>query len=130
MSSAQDSFLSANFRGVPVIGVCSASSAPTVLSNGATAVLDRNRGGLASRPEDLNLEVVIDCVGGQEVEDASREALGNKGNFVTAAGPGDGSFGPGIDSVKGLMGHMFKATARSFKVVIKRVIYHLLTFTF
>ena len=101
---------------MPVIGVCSAPSAPTVLSNGALAVLDRNQGGLDSRPEGILLEVVIDCVGGQAVEDASRAALGNKGHFVTAAGPGDGSFGPGIDSVKGLMGHMFGASARSFKV--------------
>ena len=99
-----------------MLGVCSAPSAPTVLSNGAIAVLDRNQGGLESRPEDMRLEVVIDCVGGQAVEDASRAALGNKGHFVTAAGPGDGSFGPGIDSVKGLMGHMFSASARTFKV--------------
>jgi len=102
-------------RGVPVIGVCSAPSAPTVLSNGALAVLDRNQGGVDSRPEGIMLEVIIDCVGGQAVEDASRAALGNKGHFVTAAGPGDGSFGPGIDTVKGLMGHMFGASARSFK---------------
>ena len=62
------------------------------------------------------LEVVIDCVGGQEVEDASRAALGNKEHFVTAAGPGDDSFCPEIDTVKGLMGLVWDASARSFKV--------------
>ena len=53
-------------RGVPVVGVSSASSAPTVLSNGAVAVLDRNSGGLAAG-SDFQLEVIIDCVGGQVI---------------------------------------------------------------
>merc|ERR1711915_312016 len=79
-------------RGVPIIGVCSALSAPAVISNGALAVLDRNQGGINSLPSGLNIEVVIDCVGGQEIEDMSREALGNKGHFVTVAGPGEGAF--------------------------------------
>ena len=60
------------YRGISVIGVCSASSATTVLSNGAAAVLDRTQGGLASRPPGLSLDVVIDCVGGQEIEDVAR----------------------------------------------------------
>ena len=53
-------------RGVPVVGVSSASSAPTVLSNGAVAVLDRNKGGLETS-SDLQLEVIIDCIGGQVI---------------------------------------------------------------
>ena len=44
------------FRGVAVIGVCSVSSAATVLSNGALAVLDRTQGGLVTRPPNLSLE--------------------------------------------------------------------------
>ena len=99
-----------------MIGVCSATSAPAVLSNGAVAVLDRNQGGLSSKPPGVKLEVIIDCVGGQAVEDASREALGHKGHFVTVAGPGDGTFGANIDSASGLMSHMMGATCRSLKV--------------
>ena len=102
-------------RGIDVVGVCSASSAPAVLSNGALAVLDRNSGGLKSKPSDLNLEVVFDCVGGQQIEDTAREVLGNKGNFVTISGPGE-SFGEqGIDSASGLMSHMMGAACRTFK---------------
>ena len=101
-------------RGVDVVGVCSASSAPAVLSNGAIAVLDRNAGGLEAKPSGLNLEVVFDCVGGQKIEDTAREVLGNKGHFVTIAGPGEG-FGAEIDSVSGLMSHMTTAACRSFK---------------
>ena len=105
-------------RGVPIIGVCSALSAPAVISNGALAVLDRNQGGISSIPSGLNLEVVIDCVGGQEIEDMSREALGNKGHFVTVAGPGEGAFGPGIDGASGLLSHMFGAACRNIKVLL------------
>ena len=102
-------------RGVAVLGVCSAPSAPAVIANGAVAVLDRKAGGLASRPADLKLEVVIDCVGGQEVEDAAREALGNRGHFVTIMGPGAGSFGDGDDGARGQMVQGAKIASRSLK---------------
>ena len=102
-------------RGIDVVGVCSARSAPAVLSNGAVAVLDRNSGGLQARPSDLNLEAVFDCVGGQQIEDAAREALGNKGHFITISGPGE-SFGEqGIDSVSGMCSHMMGAACRTLK---------------
>ena len=53
-------------RKVVVVGVSSSSSAHVVLSAGAVAVLDRNKGGLdAFKGEEINFEVVIDCVGGQ-----------------------------------------------------------------
>ena len=100
-------------RGVPVLGVCSAPSAPAVISNGAVAVLDRNRGGLAAAPPGLQLEVVIDCVGGQEVEAAARKALGHRGHFVTVVGPD--TFGDDIDKASGLMAHMASIAFRTLK---------------
>ena len=100
-------------RGVPVLGVCSAPSAPAVISNGAVAVLDRNRGGLAATPHGLQLEVVIDCVGGQEVEAAARQALGQRGHFVTVVGPD--TFGDDIDKASGLMAHMASIAIRTLK---------------
>ena len=98
-----------------VVGVCSASSAPTVLSNGAAAVLDRNQGGLTSRPPDLGLEVIIDCVGGQEIEDVAREAMGHRGHFVTIMGPGTGAFGDGGDGAKAQVAQGMKIAGRSLK---------------
>ena len=100
-------------RGVPVLGVCSAPSAPAVISNGAVAVLDRNRGGLAAAPPGLQLEVVIDCVGGKEVEAAARKALGHRGHFVTVVGPD--TFGDDIDKASGLMAHMASIAIRTLK---------------
>ena len=100
-------------RGVPVLGVCSAPSAPAVISNGAVAVLDRNRGGLTAAPPGLQLEVVIDCVGGKEVEAAARKALGHRGHFVTVVGPD--TFGDDIDKASGLMAHMASIAIRTLK---------------
>ena len=101
-------------RGVPVVGISSASSAPAVISNGALGVLDRNRGGLEAKG-DLQLEVIIDCVGGQEIEDAARKALDNKGHFVTIMGPGTGCFGDGGDGAKEQLAQGMKIASRSFK---------------
>ena len=68
-------------RGVKLVGVSSGSSAPTVLSNGALAVLDRTKGGLDAK-KDLGFDVVIDCVGGNLVEDSARlETSLAQGNF-------------------------------------------------
>ena len=101
-------------RGIKVIGVSSASSAATVISNGAVGVLDRNRGGLEARG-DIGFELIIDCVGGQEIEDAARKALNNKGHFVTIMGPGDGSFGDGGDGAKEQLSQGMKIASRSLK---------------
>ena len=99
-------------RGVQVVGVSSASSAATVLSNGAVGVLDRNRGGLEAKG-DLALDLIIDCVGGQDIEDAARKALLNKGHFVTIMGPGTGSFGDGGDGAKQQLSQGMKIASRS-----------------
>merc|ERR1712012_679188 len=82
-------------RKVVVVGVSSSSSAHVVLSAGAVAVLDRNKGGLDTKGEELNFDVVIDCVGGQAVEDSARKAMGGRGHFVTIVGGGDGAFAEG-----------------------------------
>ena len=95
-----------------VIGICSASSAATVISNGAVAVLDRNSGGLTAKPASVNLEIIIDCVGGQEIEDVSRQTLNNKGHFVTIMGPGSGAFGDGGDGAKEQMVQGMKIASR------------------
>ena len=102
-------------RGVQVMGVCSASSAATVISSGALAVLDRNTGGVTAKPGNINPEIIIDCVGGQEIEDAARQALGNKGHFVTIMGPGVGAFGDGEDGAKKQMVQGMKIASRSLK---------------
>ena len=99
-------------RAVKVIGVSSASSAPTVLSSGALAVLDRTRGGLEAR-NDLGFDVIIDCVGGQEVEDIARKAMEGKGHFVTVVGPGDNNTFADVGTNQ--LTHGFKIASRSFK---------------
>ena len=99
-------------RAVKVVGVSSASSAPTVLSNGALAVLDRTQGGLEAK-KDLGFDVIIDCVGGQEVEDAARKAMEGRGRFVTVVGPGDNNTFADIGTNQ--ITHGLKIASRSFK---------------
>ena len=99
-------------RAVKVVGVSSASSAPTVLSNGALAVLDRNKGGLEAK-KDLGFDVVIDCVGGKEVEDSARKAMEGRGHFVTVVGPGDDNTFADVGTNQ--LSHGFKIASKSFK---------------
>ena len=118
-------------RGVSVVGVSSATSAPTVLANGAVAVLDRNKGGLEANT-DLVFDVIIDCVGGQEVEDSSRKALDGKGHFVTIVGPGESSFGD-VGFGKGAkyqMAHALNIASRSIKSVFSSTKYTLASMPF
>ena len=61
----------------------------------------------------MNPDVIIDCVGGQDIEDASRQALGNRGHFVTIMGPGSGAFGDGGDGAKEQMVQGMKIASRS-----------------
>jgi len=109
-------------RGLKVVGVSSASSAATVLANGAVAVLDRHvNGGLGSK-KDIELDIVIDCIGGQEIEDAGRKALGAKGHFITMMGP-SGTFGDGTDGGKGQLGSGAAIASRSFKSMFSSIKY-------
>jgi len=112
-------------RGAKVLGVSSSTSASAVLANGAVAVLDRHiEGGLGSKG-DIQLDIVIDCVGGQVIEDTARKALGSKGHFITILGPGVGNFGDGGDGVKGQLGHGAKIASRSFKSMFSSTKYTL-----
>jgi len=109
-------------RGLKVVGVSSASSAAAVLANGAVAVLDRHvSGGLGSKG-DMELDIVIDCVGGQDIEDAGRKALGSKGHFISMVGP-CGNFGDGGDGAKAQIGHGAGIASRSFKSMFSSVKY-------
>ena len=111
-------------RGVNIVGVSSASSAAAVLANGAVAVLDRHvSGGLGSKG-DLELDIVIDCVGGTDIEETARKALGSKGHFISIVGPG-GNFGDGGDGAKGQIGHGAGIASRSFKSMFSSIKYTL-----
>ena len=108
-------------RGVAVVGVSSSSSAPAVLSAGAAAVLDRNKGGLDAKG-DLSFEVVIDCVGGRVVEDSARKAMEGRGHFVTivgSVGGGDNTFAEGSKNqlvhAGAMMSKSLKSIFSSFK---------------
>jgi len=115
-------------RGVKVVGVSSSSSSAAVLANGAVAVLDRHvDGGLGSKG-DIQLDIVIDCVGGQEIEDCARKALGSKGNFITIVGPGEGSFAEGAFGTNKLapqLKHFANISSRSFKSMFSSTKYTL-----
>ena len=100
-------------RGVAVVGVSSSSSAPVVLSAGAVAVLDRNKGGLDAKGE-LRFDVVIDCVGGREVEESARRAMGGSGHFVTIVGGGDNPFAEGA---KNQLAHTGQTVSKSLKSI-------------
>ena len=111
-------------RGVAVVGVSSSSSAPAVISAGAAAVLDRNKGGLDAKG-DLSFEVVIDCVGGQAVEDTARKAMNGKGNFVTivgSVGGGDNTFAEGSTNQ---LAHACSTMSRSFTSIFSSFKYSL-----
>ena len=99
-------------RGVAVVGVCSRSSAPVVLSAGAVAVLDRNKGGLDGK-EELRFEVVIDCVGGEAVEESARRAMEGSGHFVTIVGGGDNTFAEGAKNQLAHTGHTVSKSLKS-----------------
>ena len=109
-------------RGVKLVGVSSGSSAPTVLSNGALAVLDRTKGGLDAK-KDLGFDVVIDCVGGNQVEDSARKAMEGRGHFVTVVGPGDDNTFADVGTNQ--FSHGFKIASKSFKSLFKGTKYSL-----
>ncbi len=73
-------------QGVRVIGVCSGRNAALVGSLGADTIVDYTRGPYG---EQLNLkaDVVIDCVGGVDVEQQGFLVLKKTGRFVTLVGP-------------------------------------------
>ena len=98
-----------------MVGECPASSASTVLSNGTLAVLDKTQGGLVTRPPNLSLDVIIDCVGSQDIEAMALMVMPHRGHFVTIMGPGTGAFGDGGDNAKAQVAQGMKIAGRSFK---------------
>eukprot|EP00090_Calanus_glacialis_P000393 TRINITY_DN10238_c0_g1_i4.p1 TRINITY_DN10238_c0_g1~~TRINITY_DN10238_c0_g1_i4.p1 ORF type:complete len:386 (+),score=113.82 TRINITY_DN10238_c0_g1_i4:53-1210(+) len=114
-------------RGVKVVGVSSSSSAAPVLANGAVAVLDRHVDGGLGRKGDMQLDIVIDCIGGQEIEDSARKALGSRGHFITVVGPGETSFAEGMVGVAGHLGHAASLAGRAFKSMFSNTKYTLAT---
>ena len=93
--------------------------------------VDRNKGGLEANT-DLVFDVIIDCVGGQEVEDSARKALNGKGHFVTIVGPGESSFGD-VGFGKGAkyqMAHALNIASRSLKSVFSSTKYTLASMPF
>ena len=73
-------------QGVRVIGVCSGRNAAFVGSLGADTIVDYTRGPYGEQLS-LKADVVIDCVGGRDVEQQGMLALKKQGRFVTLVGP-------------------------------------------
>lgn len=73
-------------QGVRVIGVCSGRNAALVGSLGADTIVDYTRGPYGEQLG-LKADVVIDCVGGVDVEQQGFLVLKKTGRFVTLVGP-------------------------------------------
>jgi len=90
-------------KGATVVAVCSERSADFVKSCGAHEIAFRESGGLANYKGDEPLDYVLDCVGGDKVEQDAAKALKSRGgHFVTVVGPGEGAFGD-ADGTVGVM---------------------------
>lgn len=88
-------------KGVDVVAVCSDRNSDFVRSCGAKEVASRESGGLGGYKGEP-LDYVLDCVGGDAVEEDAAKALKHRGHFVTVVGPG-GSFGEVGDGSVGVM---------------------------
>jgi NADPH:quinone reductase-like Zn-dependent oxidoreductase len=73
-------------QGVRIIGVCSGRNAALVGSLGADTIVDYTRGPYGEQLS-LKADVVIDCIGGRDVEQQGMLALKKQGRFVTLVGP-------------------------------------------
>merc|ERR1711892_126046 len=114
-------------RRIKVVGVCSKKSAAAVLASGAVAILDRNKkGGLGERG-DLTFNKVIDCIGGQEVEDMCRQTLGSAGHLISIVRPGVGAFGDESSGVVNSLTAFTGTAARSVKSLFSKLKYSLVT---
>ena len=73
--------------GLHVTGVCSGSNRDLVLSLGAETVIDYTKGSFDDQIGSRQMDVVIDCVGGRDVETRGMRILKKTGRFVTLCGP-------------------------------------------
>ncbi len=74
-------------QGVQVTGVCSGANRDLVLSLGAQKVIDYTKGPFDDQIGGGQMDVVIDCVGGRDVEARGMRILKKTGRFVTLCGP-------------------------------------------
>jgi NADPH:quinone reductase-like Zn-dependent oxidoreductase len=74
-------------QGVRIIGVCSGRNAALVGSLGAETIIDYTRGPFGEQLGSVKVDVVIDCVGGRDVEKQGLRVLNRQGRFVTLVGP-------------------------------------------
>lgn len=73
--------------GVRIIGVCSARNAALVGSLGADTIVDYTRGPFGEQLAGTEVDGVIDCVGGRDVEQQALRILKKQGRFTTIVGP-------------------------------------------
>jgi NADPH:quinone reductase-like Zn-dependent oxidoreductase len=74
-------------QGLHVTGVCSGSNRDLVLSLGAEKIIDYTQGSFDDQVDGRRMDVVIDCVGGRDVEARGMRILKKTGRFVTLCGP-------------------------------------------
>lgn len=74
-------------QGLHVTAVCSGSNRDLVLSLGAQTVIDYTKGSFDDQIGGGQMDVVIDCVGGRDIEVRGMRILKKTGRFVTLCGP-------------------------------------------
>jgi NADPH:quinone reductase-like Zn-dependent oxidoreductase len=74
-------------QGLHVTGVCSGSNRDLVLSLGAEKVIDYTQGSFDDQIGGGQMDIVIDCIGGRDVEARGMRILKKTGRFVTLCGP-------------------------------------------
>jgi len=99
-------------QGVRVIGVCSGRNAALVGSLGAETIVDYTRGPFGEQLGSLKVDVVIDCVGGRDVEQQGLRVLNRQGRFVTLVGP-HSFIGETRIGTSGIIGYLAYVSRRS-----------------
>ena len=74
-------------QGLHVTGVCSGSNSGLVLSLGAEKIIDYTQGSFDDQFGGGQMDIVIDCVGGRDVEARGMRILNKTGRFITLCGP-------------------------------------------
>lgn len=97
-------------QGVRVIGVCSARNAALVGSLGVDTIVDYTRGPFGEQLGTLKVDVVIDCVGGRDVEQQALRVLKKQGRFVSLVGPHRfiGETRIGMSGIAGMLGYVIR----------------------
>jgi len=95
---------------VRVTGVCSGRNAALVGSLGAETIVDYTRGPFGDQLAGHTFDVVIDCVGGRDVEQQGLLILKKQGRFVSLVGPHRfiGETRIGISGIVSMMGYVIR----------------------